>query len=133
MPVSCWHRFSSTTAPAACSAREAARKPLIIASVVLNLGVLGYFKYAGFLVVNVGGALDLGWEAPKVLLPLGISFYTFTQIAYVVDCYRDRDADTRFGSFLLFVTFFPHLIAGPIVYHREMMPQFAQLGRGGLA
>jgi D-alanyl-lipoteichoic acid acyltransferase DltB (MBOAT superfamily) len=109
------------------------RKAIAIAAVALNLALLGYFKYAAFAVDNVGAALGLDWSVRHILLPLGISFYTFTQIAYIVDCYTERNVDTRFGHYLLFVTFFPHLVAGPIIYHREMMPQFRQLGRRAIA
>ncbi|MFO0988413.1 MAG: MBOAT family O-acyltransferase [Alphaproteobacteria bacterium] len=115
-----------------CTTRFRGRKTLLIGAIALNLGLLGYFKYAAFLVSAAGSATGSAWSLPALALPLGISFYTFTQIAYVVDCYRERDADLRFGSYLLFVTFFPHLVAGPIVYHREMMPQFAAAERRGI-
>ena len=115
-----------------CSRTVPARKGLLLAVLAFDLGLLGYFKYAAFGANALAAVTGNGWSLPALALPLGISFYTFTQIAYVVDCYRERSADTRFGSYLLFVTFFPHLVAGPIVYHREMMPQFAVAGRRGL-
>ncbi|MCW5773096.1 MAG: MBOAT family protein [Rhodospirillaceae bacterium] len=120
---------------ALCTSRRLplGRKPIAITAVLLNLALLGYFKYAAFALNNAGALLDNGWSIAALALPLGISFYTFTQIAYVVDCYTERDVDTRFGSYLLFVTFFPHLVAGPIIYHREMMPQFRALGRRAIA
>ena len=115
-----------------CASFFRPRKSLLLAVLALDLGLLGYFKYAAFGVGSLAAVTGNGWSLPALALPLGISFYTFTQIAYVVDCYRERSADTRFGSYLLFVTFFPHLVAGPIVYHREMMPQFAAAGRRGI-
>jgi alginate O-acetyltransferase complex protein AlgI len=99
-------------------------KTVLVGAIVINLAALTYFKYAGFIVgnfVSEGGAAG-AWQAPE--LPLGISFFTFTQIAFLVDVYQRKAADfdpTRYG---LFVTYFPHLIAGPILHHREMMPQF---------
>jgi D-alanyl-lipoteichoic acid acyltransferase DltB (MBOAT superfamily) len=95
---------------------------------VLNLASLGYFKYFNFLVANVEAVTGqpLGFE--QVVLPIGISFFTFTQIAFLVDVWRDRGPRYRFADYLLFATFFPHLIAGPIFHHKEMMPQFAGAG-----
>lgn len=102
---------------------------LLTSAIVLNLALLVYFKYAGFIVGNLASVAgvtgtELHWSAPE--LPLGISFFTFTQIAYLVDVHQRKVVDlnpTRYG---LFVTYFPHLIAGPILHHREMMPQFAR-------
>ncbi|SOD41826.1 MBOAT family O-acyltransferase [Nitrosovibrio sp. Nv4] len=95
------------------------------AGIVANLGLLGYFKYADFLIENINTAFDVGLNLPQILLPLGISFFTFTQIAYLVDSYRGEAKEYDFLNYALFVTFFPHLIAGPILHHREMMSQFA--------
>jgi len=69
----------------------------------------------------------MGGEIPilKVILPIGISFFTFTQIAFLVDTYQDKVKEFRFIHYSLFVTYFPHLIAGPVLHHKEMMPQFA--------
>ncbi len=91
---------------------------------VFHLGLIGWFKYAGFL---SGGLEQLtGWPVSlaPVALPLAISFFTFQQIAFLVDCSRGRARETRFLHYVLFVTFFPQLISGPIVHHREMIPQF---------
>jgi D-alanyl-lipoteichoic acid acyltransferase DltB (MBOAT superfamily) len=92
-------------------------------AIAVNLVVLGYLKYASFLVGNVGALLGTGMRMEAIVLPLGISFFTFTQIAYLVDVYRNP---VRYGvvPYALFVSYFPHLIAGPILHHREMMPQF---------
>jgi len=100
------------------------RRALLIVSVALNLGLLGYFKYANFFVHNVNLALGSAFHLEHIVLPLGISFFTFTQIAYLVDAYRGEAREYNFLHYALFVTFFPHLIAGPILHHKEMMPQF---------
>jgi alginate O-acetyltransferase complex protein AlgI len=98
-------------------------------AIAVNLAVLAYFKYANFFVENLNQLLTWWGEPPapalRVILPIGISFYTFTQIAYLVDCHGGRVRDRDFASYLLFVTYFPHLIAGPVLHHAQMMPQFA--------
>ncbi|MDR3395493.1 MAG: MBOAT family protein [Parasulfuritortus sp.] len=93
--------------------------------VTSNLCLLGYFKYANFFVSNIDSALNLDWQIEPIILPLGISFFTFTQIAFLVDAYRGEVKETNFIHYGLFVTYFPHLIAGPVLHHKEMMPQFA--------
>jgi alginate O-acetyltransferase complex protein AlgI len=96
---------------------------------VLTLGVagdlliLGIFKYAGFLAANLNAILSTGFTV-NILLPVGISFYTFTQIAFLVDAYRGNVARYALPHYALFVTYFPHLIAGPILHHKDMIPQF---------
>ena len=99
-------------------------KLLLTIGVAGNLGALGYFKYAGFFISNLVGAGITDMAVPDILLPLAISFFTFQQIAYLVDVYQDKVAENDPLSYALFVTFFPQLIAGPIVHHSEMMPQF---------
>ncbi len=92
--------------------------------VSLNLLVLAVFKYAGFFVENLNAVLATHWPRPAITLPIGISFFTFTQTAYLVDVYRHgptRYDPIRYG---LFVTYFPHLVAGPIIHHAQVMPQF---------
>lgn len=96
---------------------------------VLTLGVagdlllLGIFKYAGFVALNLNALFGAGFVV-NILLPVGISFYTFTQIAFLVDAYRGNVARYALPHYALFVTYFPHLIAGPILHHRDMIPQF---------
>ncbi|MCX7140162.1 MAG: MBOAT family protein [Proteobacteria bacterium] len=90
-----------------------------------NLAVLGAFKYAGFFALNANALAGLALPVPHIVLPLGISFFTFTQIAYLVDAYRKEVREYRFVHYGLFVTFFPHLLAGPVLHHAEVMPQFA--------
>ncbi len=105
------------------------RRLLFWLSITLNLGVLAYFKYINFFIYNFNELLELADMNPiislRVIFPLGISFFTFTQIAFLVDSYHGKVNERRFTHYLLFVTFFPHLIAGPIIHHKQMMPQFA--------
>ncbi|GGC07208.1 MBOAT family O-acyltransferase [Pseudoduganella buxea] len=102
-----------------------ARSRWLAAAVAANLALLGWYKYAGFF-AQAAGQLT-GWQVPLVhiVLPVGISFFTFTQIAFLVDTARGLVHESRFLHYLLFVTYFPHLVAGPVLHHREMMPQFA--------
>jgi len=97
---------------------------ILIFSILANLILLAYFKYFNFLIDNTNAVFNTTIDIPKILLPLGISFFTFTQIAYLVDSYRGEVKEYNFINYALFVTYFPHLIAGPILHHREMMPQF---------
>jgi D-alanyl-lipoteichoic acid acyltransferase DltB (MBOAT superfamily) len=98
---------------------------LIIFGVLCNLGVLGYYKYAGFTVGILQAITQRSFVMPQIILPLAISFFTFTQIAYIIDVYRDHTRHYRFWDYVLFVVMFPHLIAGPIVRHWEIIPQYA--------
>jgi len=102
------------------------RKLMLTLGVAANLGLLGYYKYANFFVDNLNLALGSSFHLETIILPLAISFFTFQQIAYLVDAYRGETREYNFLHYCLFVTFFPQLIAGPIVHHREMLPQFAQ-------
>jgi alginate O-acetyltransferase complex protein AlgI len=94
-------------------------------SIAVNLALLGYFKYLIFGVQQLNWILGAGIDVGSIVLPIGISFYIFTQIAFLVDASRGEVKEKSFVSYLLFVTYFPHLIAGPILHHKEMMPQFA--------
>ncbi len=98
---------------------------LLALGVGLDLAVLAWFKYADFAAANLA-ALGLPVRPPGIELPVGISFFTFTQIAYLVDCWRGETRHYRPHEYFLFVTYFPHLIAGPILLHREVIPQFWQ-------
>lgn len=95
---------------------------LLAVGILFNLGLLGYYKYAGFFLDNVG--FDGSFSVASLVLPLGISFFTFQQIAYLVDVRRGEAEHCSLRDYVLFVSFFPQLISGPIVHHREMMPQF---------
>jgi len=107
-----------------------ARKWLLAGAIAADLALLGYYKYANFFVRAVNDLAGTHWGLEEIVLPLGISFFTFTQIAFLVDAYRGRAREYRFAPYLLFVTYFPHLIAGPILHHGEMMPQFSRDQRG---
>ncbi|GAA4857313.1 MBOAT family protein [Luteimonas vadosa] len=117
-------RIARTEAPAR-------RRALLLVSLATNLGLLGYFKYGGFLTRNFAeamAAMGVPWQAPAwdIVLPVGISFYTFQTMAYTLDVYLRRAPPARsFLDFALFVTFFPQLVAGPIVRPRDLVPQFA--------
>jgi len=89
-----------------------------------NLGVLGYYKYANFFVDTLNATTGASLPAANVILPLGISFFIFQKIAYLVDAYHGKTRGYNFVDYCLFVTFFPQLIAGPIVHHSEVVPQF---------
>ena len=112
--------------------QERTRRMWMLISVVVNLGMLGYFKYGGFLLdnfVTIAGSLGIIYHPPgwDIVLPVGISFYTFATLSYTLDVYLRRSAPA--GSFLnyaLFVTFFPHLVAGPIMRPTELVPQFEE-------
>ena len=101
------------------------RRALLVLGIAVNLGVLGYFKYTDFFLANANAAFGTSFALPGIVLPLAISFFTFTQIVYLVDSYRGETAGYDLLNYALFVTFFPHLIAGPIVQHSQIMPQFA--------
>jgi alginate O-acetyltransferase complex protein AlgI len=103
------------------------RRSILIGGIAFNLGLLGYFKYADFFIANINAWSGTSLPLLNLLLPLAISFFTFQQIAYLVDCYQQDTQEYDFLNYCLFVTFFPQLIAGPIVHHREMMPQFMRL------
>ena len=107
--------------------KEFSRKSILIFGIVFNLSLLGYFKYTDFLIENFNLAFNSNAELLHLALPLAISFFTFQQIAYLVDSYRQETKEYDFLNYALFVTFFPQLIAGPIVHHKEMMPQFANV------
>jgi len=94
--------------------------------IAANLALLGYFKYANFFVDNFNHLTGSDFHLEHIVLPLAISFFTFQQIAYLVDAWRGETREYNFLHYCLFVTFFPQLIAGPIVHHREMLPQFAR-------
>ncbi|MFA6288640.1 MAG: MBOAT family O-acyltransferase [Opitutaceae bacterium] len=101
---------------------------LLTTSVSVNLLLLVYYKYLGLFSKWSQSFTGYPAEIPQLVLPLAVSFFTFLQIAFLVDAYRGENREDRFSDYLLFVTFFPHLIAGPIVHHSELMPQF-QRGR----
>jgi alginate O-acetyltransferase complex protein AlgI len=105
---------------------DSARRGLVATAVAGNLAVLGYFKYANFFLENWAALRGTDVDYISVVLPLGLSFFTFQKIALIVDAYRGRVSNFDPLGYVLFVSFFPQLIAGPIVHHSEVMPQFAK-------
>ena len=109
---------------------KAKRKALLIVSLCVNLGMLGFFKYGGFLLENftlLMSSIGIEYQAakPNIILPVGISFYTFQTLSYTLDMYRKKmTPENSLLDFSLFVTFFPQLVAGPIVRPNELLPQF---------
>lgn len=104
---------------------KAYRKAILSVGIVFNVGLLGYYKYYDFFVENINVVFGSGFVLKEILLPLAISFYTFQQIAYLVDSYRLETKEYNFLNYGLFVSFFPQLIAGPIVHHSQVMEQFS--------
>lgn len=115
--------------PEAGSRWGASRRARLAVGVTANLLLLGYFKYADFFISNVNSRLGTDLALLRVALPLGISFFTFQQIDYLVDSYRGKTHEYRLLNYALFVTFFPHLIAGPIVHHDDVMGQLTSRWR----
>jgi D-alanyl-lipoteichoic acid acyltransferase DltB (MBOAT superfamily) len=118
--------FNYTIARSMLHARPRVRGWLLTLAVVTDIGLLGYYKYTNFFIDTVNALSGSQFLVAAILLPLGISFYTFQQITLLVDISGGDVEAFRLRDFALFVIFFPHLIAGPIVHHREMMPQFAR-------
>ncbi|HYD64552.1 MBOAT family protein [Azospirillum sp.] len=104
------------------------RRPLAVFGIAANLFGLGYFKYTNFLVDNLNAVLGSGLSVEALALPLGISFFTFQKIAYLIDVYTGRPAERNYLAYGTFVMFFPQLIAGPIVHHSEILPQLRRIG-----
>lgn len=105
--------------------RQPRAKLLLACAIGANLALLVYYKYAGFFAASFSELTGSPRILLHIVLPIGISFFTFTQIAFLVDTYQGKVVESRFVYYLLFVTYFPHLIAGPVLHHKEMMPQFA--------
>jgi alginate O-acetyltransferase complex protein AlgI len=101
------------------------RKGIFVAGIITNLALLGYFKYYNFFLSNISLFLESDFNAKTIILPLGISFFTFQQISYLVDSFKFKNKAHDFYGYCLFVTFFPQLVAGPIIHHNEIIPQFA--------
>ncbi len=100
------------------------RKIILIAGIIFNLSLIFYFKYFDFFLSNLNAVFGSDFILRNILLPLGISFYTFQQVSYVVDSYKGETKGYNFVDYALFVSFFPQLVAGPIALHGEMIPQF---------
>lgn len=100
------------------------KKSVFIAGICINIALIFYFKYYDFFLENMNAAFKQSFELKHIILPLGISFFTFQQISYLADSYRGETKGYGFDEYMLFVSFFPQLVAGPIVMHSEMIPQF---------
>ncbi len=128
MPVDLWLLLGSITGNFLVGARIIATpgggRGWLMAGVAFNLSLLGCFKYANFVVANLNLLLGTELPNPGLLLPIGISFYSFTQIAFLVDTYQRKVREPKALHYGLFVTYFPHLVAGPVLHHAQMMPQF---------
>ncbi len=109
--------------------RSGARRLLMIAGVIFNVAVIFYFKYYDFFIQNLNAAFGTDFVLKNIVLPLGISFFTFQQISFIVDAYKGEVKEYSFLEYALFVTFFPQLVAGPIVLHSELIPQFKDRSR----
>ena len=122
------------------SGGQSLRKAFLITLLVWNIGLLFVYKYFNFFLENINLAFHTDFSPLQLLLPLGISFYTFQQISYAVDCYRKDCVGYQFSVYLAYITFFPSISSGPIVYHSELIPQlqdperkkvlFTHLGQG---
>jgi len=118
------HRYPDKSNQQIESNKKDRRKILLGLGISVNLLLLGYYKYSHFFISNLNTHFATTYTLPTIILPLAISFFTFTQIVYLVDSYRGQTAKYDLLNYSLFVTFFPHLIAGPIVHHQQIMPQF---------
>ena len=107
-----------------CELKPMYRKGIMIGAIGANVAIIFYYKYFDFFISNMNSCFQLDWQLKNLVLPLGISFFTFQQISYIVDSYRYETKDYSLLDYALFVTFFPQLVAGPIVLHNEMIPQF---------
>lgn len=101
---------------------------ILILGVVMNLSLIAYFKYANFIIGSFSSIINRSWINRDIFLPLGISFFTFQQIAFLVEIYRKEITEPKFLHYALFVSFFPQLIAGPIVRYTEIVPSFLDPG-----
>jgi alginate O-acetyltransferase complex protein AlgI len=113
-------------AAAPAGQRGAAGRNILLFGTAINLILIGYSKYAAFFVNSASAAAGLDWRMTAFILPLGISFFTFQQIAYLIDTWRGDPAEPSFVRYALFILFFPHLIAGPIVHPKVILPQLAR-------
>ena len=105
------------------------KQVLLTFGIFVNCASIFYFKYFNFFVENINHIFQIDVPIKNIVLPLGISFFTFQQISYLIDSYRGQTKNYRFMEYVLFVVYFPQLVAGPIVLHNEMIPQFRDIRR----
>lgn len=123
--IVCNYAFGTWIAKAGVEGTAIRKKRVLVFAIAANLALLCYYKYANFFLSSVNSFTDGHLSLGDIILPLGISFFTFTQVAFLVDTYQGKVKEYNFVHYVLFVTYFPHLIAGPVLHHKEMMPQFA--------
>ena len=116
--------FGSCLSSAVRFVRKVQKKCLLVAGIFFNIGLLGYYKYVDFLIGNINFVFSQDFPFQHIVLPLAISFFTFQQIAYLVDSYRGLTREYDLVTYAVFVSFFPQLIAGPIVHHGDLISQF---------
>ena len=104
-------------------------KCVLLLGLLFDIGLIFYFKYTDFFLENMNALFHRSYELKEIVLPLGISFFTFQQISFLVDSYRKETASYHFWEYATFVSFFPQLVAGPIVLHDEMIPQFRDFSK----
>ena len=109
--------------------KQGFKKFLLIFAIVGNLGLLCYYKYFNFVLETINSFNFTHFDTMKILLPLGISFFTFQQISYITDTYKGEAKQTNIIDYSLFVSFFPQLIAGPICMYKELIPQFQDMAK----
>lgn len=102
------------------------KKFILLAGIMMDVAVIFYFKYFDFFIANINHLIRSDFQLRNIILPLGISFFTFQQISYLVDTYKGETKDYHFIEYAAFVSFFPQLVAGPIVMHSELIPQFKE-------
>ncbi len=106
-----------------CKGNTCIRKHILATGIILDVGLLAYFKYADFFIETMNELLSKEYSTLKLLVPLGISFYTFQQISFLVDAYRDESLKCGFDEYALYITFYPQFVQGPIVLQDEFIPQ----------
>ena len=121
------YAFGLWIAKAGVRKEAGSKRLLLIVAINVNLLLLAYYKYTNFFLATFNSIAGAQWSVGEIILPLGISFFTFTQIAFLVDTYQGKVKEYNFIHYALFVTYFPHLIAGPVLHHKDMMPQFAHV------
>jgi len=113
-----------------------AKKAFFYLAIIFNLGLIGYYKYANFFIDNVNAVAQTNFVFQQIILPLGISFFTFQELTFIVDTYKGRAPKYTLLNYIVYISFFPQLIAGPIVHHNELMPQlneYKNISYGNLA
>jgi alginate O-acetyltransferase complex protein AlgI len=114
-------------------ADQPTRKRWLTLAVIINLTALCYFKYSNFFILSINDLAGGNIPLLNIILPIGISFFTFTQISFLVDAYYDKVKSANFIDYVLFTSYFPYIVSGPILHHKEMLPQFADTARYGIS